>query len=36
MNTPGTPKTSWRQRNVLLTVAAVVLVIVLILLFIPW
>jgi len=36
MNTPGTPKPSWRQRNVLLTVAAVLLVIVLILLFVPW
>ena len=36
MNTPGTPKPSWRQRNVLLTVAAVLLAIVLILLFVPW
>jgi len=36
MNTPGTPKPSWRQRNVLLTVAAVLLAIVLILLLVPW
>lgn len=36
MNTPGTPKPSWRQRNVLLIVAALLLAIALIMLFAPW
>jgi hypothetical protein len=36
MNTPGTPKPSWRQRHVLLIVAAVLLAIVLLILFAPW
>ncbi|BCX45546.1 hypothetical protein STPA111741_10830 [Stenotrophomonas pavanii] len=36
MNTPGKPKPSGRQRNILLAALAAVLVIVLIILFIPW
>ncbi|MBA0435578.1 hypothetical protein D7Y55_13420 [Stenotrophomonas maltophilia] len=36
MNTPGKPKPSWRQRNVLMAALAAVLVIVLVILFIPW
>jgi len=36
MNTPGKPKPSWRQRNVLMGALAAVVVIVLIILFVPW
>lgn len=36
MNTPGKPRPSGRQRNVLIGLLAVVLVIVLVILFAPW
>ncbi len=36
MNTPGIPKPSWRQKNVLIGALVAVLVIVLIILFVPW
>ena len=36
MNTPGKPKPSWRQRNVLMGALAAVVVIVLVILFVPW
>ena len=36
MNTPGRPKPSWRQRNVLWALLAIVLVVTLIVLFAPW
>lgn len=36
MNTPGKPKPSSRQRNVLMGALVAVLMIVLIILFVPW